>query len=158
MTAVLPLPPYLRLWCLSRYGSPLRFPRRSIEADVLRRGLSRLPRGESPMRAGASSVEIHLPDDGLRRPDVWFHLPRRARVTLRGTLRQLMLTDLWNSLGDASLAGTGVTEAVEQWCASRGIPPQHREAVRQMFYRLRRSLTERGIVVLQKKCQHKRRK
>lgn len=138
---------YLREWLTSRFGNPVRLPARSYEQEVLRRCVSRPPRGWVPPAAPPGAVAVVLPDDDMRRPETYCYLGRRGAVRLRAALAGLFCIDLWKGMQAELMRCDGLNAAVDEWCRDRGISPQHRETVRQRFYRMRCNYAAHGVAV-----------
>lgn len=142
----LPLSPYLREWAVHALGSPVRFPRGSYEHALLGRHLSRPPRGADPQLPRPDAVAVEVPVLRGKPMEVYNYLPRAGRSLLREAVLRLFVIDLWSSLSWAILRPS-LGEAIEEWCRSRGIAPEHREAVRRRFYRIRSRYNDMGLTI-----------
>ena len=147
VTVFLPVAGYLREWLTSRFGNPVRLPARSYEQEVLRRCVSRTPKGWMPLPQDGQGVAVVLPDDDMRRPETYCYLGRRGADKLRAALTALFSIDLWQGMQVELLRRGGLNAVIEEWCRERGISPQHREAVRQRFYRMRCNYAAFGVAV-----------
>jgi len=160
----IPLPPYLRQWLASRMGDPARFPNSSFENAIIARHLAKPPlqsnksrKSKSPLLPNKSNqsnqskeavARIAAPVVRGKPPAIYNHLPRRGREELRSAIAALFTLDLWNSCVYLLAARTvSLTGCLDEWCRSRSITPENREAVRQRFYRLRRAYAERGVIL-----------
>lgn len=160
----LPLPPYLCQWLASRMGTPARFPNGSFENAILARHLAKAPRPlpsqsflsinsiksnkTNEEKASASLARIAVPVVRGKPPSLFRHLPRRGREELRAAILTLFTLDLWNSCVPLLASrDVSLTDGLDEWCRSRSITPENREAVRQRFYRLRRAYAERGVIL-----------
>ena len=59
----------------------------------------------------------------------------------------LFRLDLWSGCAPLLHSTNELNKGIDQWCADNGISLDAREAVRQKFYRIRKSYLERGIVL-----------
>jgi len=162
------LPPFLCQWLKSRMGDPARFPNGSYENALIARHLSKRPSQKAQSSQSflsiksfqskeskksneaneASLARIAAPSVRGKPPGSWNYLPRRGRDELRAAIVTLFTLDLWNSCVSL-LANRTVSlgEGLDEWCRSRSITPENREAVRQRFYRLRRAYAARGVIL-----------
>jgi len=145
ITVNISLSGHLREWLTSRFGNPVRLPARSYEQEVLRRSLSKPPADWKPTGASEDCVTIVIPDDDIRRPEVYCYLGRRGTARMREVLTSLFTIDLWQSLRGELLRGKGLQQAIDRWCMDRDISLDYREAVRQKFYRMRRAYEQYGV-------------
>jgi len=158
------LPPFLCQWLKSRMGDPARFPNGSYENAIIARHLSKRPPPREPLQSfppiksflskeskesnEASLARIAAPSVRGKPPESWNYLPRRGRDELRAAIVTLFTLDLWNSCVSLLANRTAsLGEGLDEWCRSRSITPENREAVRQRFYRLRRAYAARGVIL-----------
>ena len=150
ITATIYLPRYLEQYLRHHYGSPVRFPARSMENELLRRLTTRPPsQGTAAPAPDESSarltpIGVVLPDDDLHRPEYYSYLGRTARRRLSLALEATFRVHLWSDCLPLIVAGN-INQGLDEWCASNGISLDSREAVRQKFYRLRRTYATMGI-------------
>ena len=136
---------YLREWLVHSMGQPCPFPPRSYEQCLLRRYLRKPPAGYVPRRPGPEDVAIVLPDNALRRPEYYHHLGRDGTRRLCEGLENLFRIDLWQGCSPLLARSGELNKGIDEWCASHGIGLDHREAVRQKFYRMRKAYEADGI-------------
>ena len=152
ITATLYLPRYLEQYLRHHYGSPVRFPARSMENELLRRLTTRPPsQGTAAPAPDESSarltpIGVVLPDDDLHRPEYYSYLGRTARRRLSLALEATFRVHLWSDCLPLIVCGN-VNRGIDEWCCANGISLDSREAVRQKFYRLRRSYASMGIKI-----------
>ena len=153
VTATIYLPRYLEQYLRHHYGSPVRFPARSMENELLRRLTVRPPRsmeseaaagGEQPR--GIDPVEIVLPDDALHRPEYYNYLGRTARRRMVSAIDALFRVHLWTECLPLVVEGR-INQGLDEWCRDNGIDLDAREAVRQKFYRMRCLYAPLGIKI-----------
>lgn len=142
----LPLTGYLREWLIYRLGSPVSFPHGSYENAVIARHITRLPPHTAPQLCAPDCLPITVPSLLGKPPHLYNYFPRRGQAALTEAINTLFTLDLWHSLAP-KLTTPHLNESIEQWCKSRHIAPQYREAVRQRFYRIRQAYAARGIIL-----------
>lgn len=142
----LPLSHYLRQWLVHALGHPVHFPKGSYEHALLARHLQRVPPGACVQLWGEGMVAVAVPRLRGKPAESYNYLSRRGRVLLVDAVTQLFLLDMWSGLAPA-IGRPSLGEAIENWCRSRGITPEHREAVRRRFYRIRQHYAEQGILL-----------
>ncbi len=135
---------YLREWLVGTMGNPLSFPPRSYENMIIAHYLSRLPSGSPPQLPTPDSVTIIAPVVHCKTAEEFNYFGRRGKVALTAAIEMLFVADMWVSLA-SHIGCENINNVVDKWCACRGITLTHREAVRQKFYRLRRSYEKNGI-------------
>lgn len=148
LTVYVPMPAYMRQWLRSRFGCPARFPAGSYENAILARHLTRPPRGAAPQLPSPLAAPVAAPSVRGKPAATHNYLPRRGMALLAASVSTLFTLDLWGGcvclLASESAA---IGEGLEEWCRSRSITPENREAVRQRFYRLRLSYARRGVIL-----------
>ena len=135
------LRPHLAAWLRSRWGSPVRFPVRSYENLLLHSLVTRgrcAPCPLSPPDAEKERVSIVLTDCARKRPEYYHHLTRRASLEFARELERQFRLQLWRECSPLLLQGTGLNSGLDLWCQRQGIKVEHREGVRQKFYRMRK--------------------
>lgn len=155
LTITLHVEPYLQEWAYHRFGRPVRLPRGSYEQLLLKRSLQKPPRLPlPPTEAAADAVPqrrvplaIVLPDNALRRPEYYNYLPRRARLQLIHALEDLFRLHLFSSCRHLIHQRGALLRGLDEWCRTEGISIDHREGVRQKFYRMRRAYEAAGIIL-----------
>lgn len=142
LTIPIRLSAYLSEWLTRRYGSPATFPKGSYENAIMARSLMRPPHGtprpltdREALRQGLTLISA--PAVHGKPHETHYHLPKAARQRLARAVSMLFTIDLWESLAPAVARRKGIENAIEQWARSRGIRPEHREAVRRRLYRMR---------------------
>lgn len=150
VTATIYLPRYLEQYLRHHYGRPARFPARSMENELLRRLTTRPPAQPAATAAAdecaarLTALDVVLPDDDLHRPEYFCYLGRSARRRFCLALEATFRVHLWSDCLPLIVAGN-INQGLDEWCASNGISLDSREAVRQKFYRLRRTYATMGI-------------
>lgn len=139
----LPLGGYVSEWLAHKYGTPVRFPRSSLENFMLSRLARKPPRNAQHPPHGLAIV---LPDHPYKRPESYNYFGRRARATLTAHLERLFAVQLWSECATAIATPGAIRGRIEDWCARNGISHPHRDAVRQKFYRLRKAYEMQGFI------------
>ena len=153
LTITLHVEPYLQEWAYHRFGRPVRLPRGSYEQLLLKRSLQkppRLPLHDAPLAHQPSRrlpLQIVLPDNAMRRPEYYNYLPRRARLQLIHALEDLFRLHLFSSCRHLIHQRGALLRGLDAWCQEEGISIDHREGVRQKFYRMRRAYEASGIIL-----------
>lgn len=147
VTVCLVLPGYLRQWLTRRLGNPVRFPARSAENVLLSRLVRRRPAGAVPETCGEGRVAFVVPDNPQRRPEYFNYLGRRGKAELAAAVERLFRLHLWQDCSVLLGASGELNRGIDRWCELQGISLEHREAVRQKFYRMRKAYRNYGIVL-----------
>lgn len=135
--------------CLADYfrhhlGSPICFPPRSAERDIIARGVCRRHEQQSAEDVG-EPVAVFRRSDKRVPADPVMSEPGRAKL-LRA-MNGILTAAVWTAMLPKFAEGRGLNNEIDRWCAANGIAIDHREAVRQRLYRLRRQYAALGIVV-----------
>ena len=148
------LPRYLREWLEFHLGTPVRFPERSYENELLHTLLTKRPASVQPVKPTADSVALVITDCRHRKPEHYNYLGIRGQRVMISSIEGLFRLDLWSSCAGLIHSKGELNKGLDEWCAKSGISLDAREAVRQKFYRMRREYQAHGIVV--GKCYQKR--
>lgn len=158
LTTHLLVEPYLQEWAYHRFGHPVKLPRTSAESILLTRLLQKPPahqrREEEAPGSRLVPLHIRIPDNPLHRPEYYNHLSRRSAARLRHSLEDLFRLHLWSSCRHLVHSRGGLLRGLDEWCRSQGIHIDHREGVRQKFYRMRRAYETSGIIIGRKNQCH----
>lgn len=153
--------PYLQEWAYHRFGHPVKLPRTSAENLLLTRILQKPPTTteKTPSHQGREGrrlvpLHIRIPDNPLHRPEYYNHLSRRSAARLRHSLEDLFRLHLWSSCRHLVHSRGRLLRGLDEWCRAQGIHLDHREGVRQKFYRMRRSYEASGIIIGRKNQCH----
>lgn len=138
---------YIREWLTFHLGSPVRFPDKSYENEILHNYLRKPPRDAAPDFGDDESVPIVIPDDKFHKPEFYNYLGRHGRRALASAIDALFRLQLWSECAPLLQSKQELNRGIDAWCAANGISLDAREAVRQKFYRLRKLYAEKGIVV-----------
>ena len=114
--------PYLAQWLAHKFGPyPIRFPKGSIENDIIELGLKPLPEGASPDLPGEGKYPIVLPF--FRYKDVRFHnyLPQSAKSELIHNLKVCFAIELWKDLNKFGYIGKQKQDLIWTWMETHGI-------------------------------------
>lgn len=141
---------YLSEWLVNRFGFPVKFPPRSWENIIIARNLAKktLATPELPSVTDGL-VPVVVPSVSGKVFTLYNHLPQRAEEELLAAIESLFRLDMYYSL-IWRVTSNNINDHVEEWCCSRGIIPDHREAVRQKFYRIRRDYEKNGVILRKK--------
>ena len=138
---------YIKEWLEYHLGTPVRFPERSYENELLHRHLDKRPRNLPPDKPEEGTVAIVITDCDHSRPEYYNYLGQRGRRAIVSAIDALFRLDLWSGCAPLMHSKTELNRGIDGWCADNGISLDAREAVRQKFYRIRRAYLERGIVL-----------
>lgn len=135
--------------CLADYfhhhlGSPICFPPRSAERDIIARGICRRHELQGEESDGVP-VGVFRRSDKRIPTDPVMSEPGRKRL-LRA-MNGILTAAVWTAMLPEFAKGRGLNAEIDRWCADNGIAIDHREAVRQRLYRLRRQYASLGIVI-----------
>lgn len=149
ITVYIKLPAYLRQWSIHTMGNPIRFPEQSYENHLLHRYLWRSVRGAQPpsMRCPGDCVAVVITDDRCRKPEFYNILSRRGQTAMLRAIESLFRIHLWSECVHLIHGHGEMNQGIDRWCAAHGIGLEYREAVRQKFYRMRRSYETMGIIL-----------
>lgn len=142
----IPLGGYLREWVVNRFGSPVCFPARSYEHAILSRCMVSKGRSSAPDRPAPDCLPIVVPTIRGRDWGTYNSLSRQGTRLLVEAIENLFRIDMWYSLIPQLTAGS-INQHIDDWCKDRGIRLEHREAVRQKFFRIRRDYEAYGIIL-----------
>lgn len=138
---------YIKEWLEFHLGSPVRFPERSYENELLHRHLSRRPYNMPIEAIDGCKVAIVITDSNRARPEYYNYLGKRGQRAIVSAIDALFRLDLWSGCAPLLHSKTELNKGVENWCTNNGISIDATEAVRQKFYRIRKTYLERGIVL-----------
>lgn len=138
---------YIQEWLEFHLGNPVRFPVRSYENELLHRHLGKRPCGLPPEKREDNMVAIVITDCDHSRPEFYNYLGHRGKRAIVSAIDALFRLDLWSGCAPLLHSTTELNKGIDKWCADNGISLDAREAVRQKFYRIRKSYLERGIVL-----------
>lgn len=138
---------YIKEWLEFHLGNPVRFPERSYENELLHRHLAKRPCGLPPEKREDNMVAIVITDCDHSRPEYYNYLGQRGQRAIVSAIDALFRLDLWSGCAPLLHSTTELNRGIDRWCADNGISLDAREAVRQKFYRIRKSYLERGIVL-----------
>ena len=142
---------YIKEWLEFHYGNPVRFPKRSGENAILLRALSKRPHNVPPdITRDESCVSIEIPNDDKVRPEYYNYLPTRGKRMICKAIDALFRAQLWTECLPFVQQG-GLNEAIIVWCRHNGISLDASEAVRQKFYRMRKSHHMAGVIIGKKR-------
>lgn len=136
---------YLEQWLTHSLGHPVKFPAQSNENAVIRRFLQRNPEGCSPGLMQDGLTAIVIPDSKAKDPSVYNYLGPHAQEAVIEAIEDLFRRNMWTELGDMSDITVGLNKMVAAWCEMHGIDDDYVETVRQKYYRIRKSYTQKGI-------------
>ncbi len=142
----LKLKPYLAEWLVHSLGVPVCFPHCSNENAIIRTFLQKQPPGKVEKQTDGM-VAIVIPDSKAKPVSTYNYLGEHGKKALAEAIEDLFIQNLWAELSQLALSsnGKGVNGFIAAWCELHGISLDHVETVRQRYYRLRRSYTDKGI-------------
>ena len=150
ITTELTVPPYLFDWLVNKYGNPLRFPARSPHNDLLH-ALVAVARpkqgGEEVEQKRGMTLKVVLPNRSRHKPEYYHHLSKAAKIIFTRDLKRFFRLDLTAFVLNTASKGCLTLESLEQWCKSHGIRITHRDAVKRIYYRMKKQLEEQGILL-----------
>lgn len=150
ITIEVPVEHYIYQWVSHTVGLPIRFPKRSAENALLIQLLKkRPPSNPTANPRGLPKVSIVIPDNRAKAPEYYHYLDHRGESEVRNVLARMFRIALWAECCSLVCCRWGVNGGIDNWCRRNGIAIEYREAVRQKFYRMRRSYIDHGIALLQ---------
>ena len=139
---------YIKEWLIHNLGSPVRFPQHSYESELLRHSLRKRPRNAPPvLMEQPDTVPVVIPDDSLHRPEYYNYLGRHAQRAMQSAIDGLFRLALWSDCAPLLHSKRELNRGIDEWCQRNGITLDNREAVRQKFYRIRKSYRIKGIIL-----------
>lgn len=141
---------YLGEWLVNRFGYPVKFPSRSWENIIIARNLAKktLATPEQPFDTDGL-IPVVVPSVSGKVFTLYNHFPHRAEEELLAAIESLFRLDMYYSL-ISCVTSHSINDQIDAWCGNRGIIPDHREAVRQKFYRIRRDYEKNGVILRKK--------
>lgn len=140
---------YLHQWLTHSLGNPVVFPRGSNENAVIRRFLSKLPPNKQPDIYQDGYTAIEIPYSKAKPPRTYNYLGPRAKFAIKQVIEDLFRQNLWFEMSDVAMSG-GLNKNIMAWCEMHGIDDNYSEAVRQKYYRMRKTYNSKGIFLAQK--------
>ena len=139
------LPKYLHEWVTNRLGDPVVFPYRAPQNCVIRTYTQKLPPGMRPETAAEGLTAVSIPDSIAKPPEVYNHVAKRGKEAVAESIKDLFLRELWSDITPMVKSNLGLNRLIGAWCELHGISDGNVEAVRQCYYRIRKSYGEVGI-------------
>ena len=151
MTFTLQMEQYMRQWLIHSLGEPVAFPPQSYENSIILRYISKRTEASCPAGGHRSdslpSVEVIIPDSNEKPSEFYHHMGRRGCRALVAAIDNLFRLDLWSACAPQIHSRVELNSFIDEWCERHGIDLDFREAVRQKFYRMRKSYREKGIIL-----------
>ena len=138
---------YIKQWLEHSLGNPVRFPPHSYENEVLRRHLQKRPRSAPVFFDDPDMVAVIIPDSSERKPEFYNYLGIRGQRALQSAIDGLFRLALWSDCAPLLHSKRELNRGIDEWCKMHGIALDYREAVRQKFYRIRKSYQIKGIIL-----------
>ena len=139
---------YIKQWLEHSLGNPVRFPPHSYENEMLRRSLQKRTWNAPPvLHTDADSVAIVIPDTRHRKPEFYNYLGLEAQRQVVSAIDGLFRLALWSDCAPLIHSKQELNAGIDNWCKEHGIELDYREAVRQKFYRIRKSYQIKGIIL-----------
>lgn len=138
---------YVAEWLIDALGRPVRFPRGSFENAIIHRYLRPTPPGTLPILPKEDYVPIVIPDSRYKPPHLYNYFGVRGQKVLKEAIDILFRLDMWAGLSPLLVSPGELNQGIYEWCDRHGISIDSREAVRQKFYRIRRSYQTMGIIL-----------
>ena len=140
---------YLAEWLTHSFGYPVRFPDQSVENAIIHQYLTVREAGALVDTDKEGKVPIVITDSSLRRPEYYNHFGQRGQAALIRHLDNLFRVNLWSECVPLITfkRKRKLNAGLDEWCYSHGISLDHREAVRQKFYRMRKKYESYGIIL-----------
>lgn len=150
ITTSIVVPSYLFDWLVNKYGNPLKFPARSPHNDLLHAlvavaQLKKTPGDEERKRGMA--INVVLPNRSRHKPEHYHHLSKEAKAVFVRDLKRFFRLDLVAFIVETAAEGRLTPQHLEQWCKRHGIRITHRDAVKRMYYRLKKNFEQQGILL-----------
>ena len=143
----LDVPPYLRDYLVHSFGFPVSLPHRSYENILLSSLLKPKSHRRRHLSDDATGLPVVIPKRSDKKPSVYNYLSDDGRLRVTRALKNIFKMHLWSDVFPLVNSHAPLNESIDQWCKSQGIAVEHREAVRQCFFRLRRNHEDYGIVL-----------
>ncbi len=138
MTLNINVPNYLKQWAEYHFGSPVTFPRNSIENKLIKRLLDKTPQGVEPDEL-AGNLSIAIPTSKSKDTRVYNYLHPSSKRAIESSLQTLFLQNLWAEVGGLESLNCSAKLLIVAWCEKHHISDMHEDTVAQKFYRMRKS-------------------
>lgn len=135
------LPRYVGQWCRRHFGDPVRFPARSYPNLVILQNVRPLPRLARPQLPADGLTAVCIPDSRQKPARANNYLTRAAMQEVVSSIDDYFATVMYRELLPM-VSSPKLNAGIEHWCHANGITEDSWEAVRQRFYRMRRSLND----------------
>jgi hypothetical protein len=139
------LKPFVRQWAEHLFGSPMRFPSRSVGNARLLSVLQKRPSAALPpadQAPGRESAAVVIPCSRGRLPEYWCHLTPDGRHSVEEWLESVFADTLWSDLHRFTRQRKmSIQDACYEWCRQNGVSFDYADTLRQRFYRERVRLT-----------------
>lgn len=137
MTVNINVPNYLKEWAEYHFGSPVEFPRNSIEVKLIKRLLDKSPKTNEDADGG--NLEIFIPTSKSKDTRVYNYLNPSSKRVLETSLHTLFLQNLWSEVGGLDSLNCSAKLLIIAWCEKHRISDVHEDTVAKKFYRIRKS-------------------
>lgn len=141
----LKLEKYLSEWLTNSLGDPVRFPVQSNENAIIRRFLQKQPIDKQPETMSPGLTRVVIPESKAKPTATYNYFGPHAKLALIEAIEDLFRQNMWAELGTMFDGTVGLNKTIAAWCEMHGIDDDHTEAVRQKYYRIRKSYGKKGI-------------
>ena len=115
------LPRYLKEWLEFHLGTPVRFPERSYENELLHTLLTKRPASVQPVKPTADSVAMVITDCRHRKPEHYNYLGIRGQRVMISSIEGLFRLDLWSGCAPLLHSRRELNKGIDEWCRANGI-------------------------------------
>lgn len=118
----LKLDPYLAQWLIHEHGgTPVAFPKNSMENDIIELGLMKKPYLALPNEPGENKVPIALPYFKSKNVRYNNYLSLKSRNALQRCIRSRFVMTLWKDLYKFGYIGKKKQDLIWAWMETHGI-------------------------------------
>ena len=142
---LLPLHGYLKEWLYNKFGNPVRFPKYSYQHAILATFLRPLPKYADNNLVDKDGVRIYIPNLENKQWQTYNYLCHEGESKLMESIEYLFRVDLLELF--YTIHQTGIRQRLNDWCKSRDISFDNREAIRQKMYRMHHRYERNNIVI-----------
>lgn len=140
-----PLEKYLSEWLTTKLGNPVVFPVASNENAVIRAFLQKRPADADVQTADPTATAICIPDSTAKPVETYNYLGAKGKAAVKEAIKDLFIRNLWADMTPLDNSRLKLSTRIAAWCEKAGIGLDRVETVRQCYYRIRKSYSERDI-------------
>lgn len=137
--------PYVAEWAAHSLGSPIEFPKDSVENRLIKKFLEKTPEGILPDMRDNNNLAVRIPYSKVKDPRIYNYFNEASKGLLIDSLETMLLQNLWSELGSLENLNCSAKKMIISWCRMHGISETHEDTIAQKFYRLRKRYARKGI-------------